>query len=182
MLRYLSETRQHGLNYFPGKINFNGFVGSGYAGFTSWRKSRSGYILKLGSATCRFGGRKQASVALSTGEAEYFALTLAAQEALWIIRVLPGGRNKLHGSVCIHSYDQCALNWAVGEKYPSGHPKHIDVKILFVRNLVKRNVDETKYIPRELTDVDLLTNPIEPNNIKAILNRIGLGQNIKEEC
>lgn len=182
VLRYLRGTCDLGLLYQPGSLQLSGFVDSDFAGDTTDRKSMSGYLVKLGSATCMFGARKQASVALSTAEAEYYALTLAAQEIMWIVRVLREGGFDVEEPVPIRSDNQCAIEWATGERCPSGRAKHIDVKVHFIRNLVKHNVLRVDYVPSELNDSDILTKPLPPASAIAIMERIGLGQGPEEEC
>jgi len=54
------------------------------------RKSTSGGIFNLGSATVSWYNRKQRSVALSSVEAEYMAASQAACEAIWMQKILVG--------------------------------------------------------------------------------------------
>lgn len=137
VLRYLRGTCDHGILYYPGSLDLRGYVDSDFAGDTSDRKSMSGYLLKLGSATCLFGARKQESVVLSTAEAEYYALTFAGQEITWTVRVLRECGLEVDVPGPIRPDNQCAIEWAAGERRPSGRAKHIDIKVNLVRNLVK---------------------------------------------
>ena len=47
------------------------------------RKSISGYCVFIGNVVALWGSKKQNSVALSTIEAEYMALTYGIKEVLW---------------------------------------------------------------------------------------------------
>ena len=69
-------------------IDCTGFSDADWAGDIDDRKSTSGYLLKIGSGPVSWRSRKQSCVALSTAETEYVALTLAAQEAIWLNRLL----------------------------------------------------------------------------------------------
>ena len=83
-------------NYIVGTINFElrftGGLSIDCTGFsdTNWAydiddcESISGYLFKAGGEPVSQRSRKQSCVALSTAEAEYMALTLAAQEAIWL--------------------------------------------------------------------------------------------------
>jgi hypothetical protein len=84
VLRYLRGTVNMALVYRNGEKHLNAFVDTDYAGDTVDRKSMSGYFVKIGDAVCIWGSKKQIAVALSTCEAEYHALTMAAQEVVWI--------------------------------------------------------------------------------------------------
>ena len=49
---------------------------------TDTRRSTSGYVFKIANSTVSWYSKRQSSVAKSTTEAEYIALSLAAQEAI----------------------------------------------------------------------------------------------------
>ncbi|KAK9694594.1 hypothetical protein QE152_g33438 [Popillia japonica] len=66
---------------------FIGFIDSDWAGDGVDRKSTAGYIFKVFGCTVSWASRKQATVALSSTEAEYVALDLATIEA-WPLREL----------------------------------------------------------------------------------------------
>ena len=52
------------------------------------RKSYSGYVLFVGDSLIAWKCKKQSSVALSTAEAEYMALTLITTEVVWVRNLL----------------------------------------------------------------------------------------------
>ena len=57
---------------------------SDYAGDLDKRRSTSGYVFTLAGAPVCWRCTLQSTVALSTTEAEYMALTEAVKEALWL--------------------------------------------------------------------------------------------------
>ena len=85
ILRYLKGTSNHGLLYKKASSsNCVGYSDSDWAGDTDDRKSTSGYVFLVGDTAITWKSKKQSCVALSTAEAEYIALSQAAQEALWL--------------------------------------------------------------------------------------------------
>lgn len=88
--------------------------------------------------------------------------------------------------VPILSDNQSAINWATGERCPSGRTKHIDVYIHFIRELVRDSVIKVVYVPSEDNDADNLAKPVGPTVLKRTMGRItlgpGFGGAIKEEC
>ena len=85
ILRYLKGTSNLGLLYrenTPAEVI--GYSDADWAGDVGDRKSTSGYIFLLGGAAISWKSSKQTCVALSTAEAEYVALSAAAQEAMWL--------------------------------------------------------------------------------------------------
>ena len=82
LLRYLKGSVSMGFDYTPGNMDFVMFVDSDHAADITDRKSTSGYIGKVGKAIVHWGARKQNSTALSTCEAEYVAMSVAARRKL----------------------------------------------------------------------------------------------------
>lgn len=82
ILRYLRKTIDYAL-VFKGELAFlAGYSDSDWAGDYDTRKSTSGYVFSVGSATISWSSKLQATVALSTCEAEYIGQTNATKEAI----------------------------------------------------------------------------------------------------
>ena len=76
IFRYLEFTPELGLWYSSGSSLFlRGFSDADHAGCRIDRKSTSGTCQLLGTSLVSWSSRKQASVSLSTTEAEYIAAT-----------------------------------------------------------------------------------------------------------
>ena len=85
ILRYLKGTINHGLFY--GKKNdltVSTFSDADWAGSMNDKRRISGYVFLLGTTTISWSSKKQPTVALSSTEAEYRAMTNATCEAMWI--------------------------------------------------------------------------------------------------
>ena len=98
-MRYLKGTQDLGLLYCKHSTALTciGYSDADWGGSLNDRKSISGYVFQWSGAAVSWRSRKQASVALSTAEAEYIALSATAQEALRI-RQLIGDITA--GSIC----------------------------------------------------------------------------------
>ena len=60
------------------------FADSDWAGCATTRKSTTGFLIKVFGATIHYGSRTQATIALSSAEAELYAINIGATEALHI--------------------------------------------------------------------------------------------------
>ena len=85
VLRYLQATPTHGIRF----IGFSdgdlvGYSDADWAGDIESRRSTSGYVFMLNSGCISWRSKKQRTVALSSTEAEYMALSEAIQEAVWL--------------------------------------------------------------------------------------------------
>lgn len=84
ILKYLKGTKDRGIVYGQGTLTIEGYSDSDWAGDKDSRKSTSGYIFMLNGGPVSWCSKRQPTVALSSTEAEYIALTLAAKEATWL--------------------------------------------------------------------------------------------------
>ena len=84
MLRYLAGSPERGIT-FGGKkkLKLTGYSDSDWAGDHADQKSTSGFIFMLNGVPISYASKKQAVIALSSTEAEYIALNLAAREVIW---------------------------------------------------------------------------------------------------
>ena len=80
VLGYLYRTKHLGLRYRADSQPARGYSDSDWA----VKHSTSGYVFMYNSAAINWGSKKQASVALSSCEAEIMAASLAASEAVHI--------------------------------------------------------------------------------------------------
>ena len=65
-----------------------GYSDADWAGDQEDRKSTSRYLSQIAGRLISWRSKKQDTVALSTAEAEYAALSSAAQEAVWLRRMM----------------------------------------------------------------------------------------------
>ena len=78
VLRYLQATPTHSIR-FSGSINGNliGYSDADWASDIETRRSTSGYVFIFNGGCISWGSKKQRTVALSSTEAEYMALSEA---------------------------------------------------------------------------------------------------------
>ena len=82
ILRYLKGTPTYGLMYMTSGDTSGTLIGysdADWAGDVNDRKSTSGYLFMMSGAAVSWKSQKQTCVALSTVEAEFIALSAAAQ-------------------------------------------------------------------------------------------------------
>ena len=86
---------------------------SDYGGDITDRKSMTGIFVKLGSSPCAWISRKQKTVALSTCEAEYRAMTDAGKEVVWFRKLMFEAGYEVDYAVPLKSDNQAAIDWAI---------------------------------------------------------------------
>ena len=92
MIRYLQGTRYMRHNLRPKvqtqdkriPLNINTYTDANWASRQTTRKSTTEIVLYFFGAAVHYGSRTQATIALSSGESELYAIGTAAQESLYI--------------------------------------------------------------------------------------------------
>jgi len=173
VLRYLKGTKDLGLIYEPGLKPLIGFVDSDWGSCTIDRRSHTGYTFLLGGGPISWDSRKQKTVALSSTEAEYMALTDATKEAIFLSRFLASLNLKDLASVKLYSDNMGALKLA---KNPVFHArsKHIDIRVHFIREILKNGDIEVNHISTDDMAADILTKKLARPKHEACVKMLGL--------
>jgi hypothetical protein len=158
-----------------------GFADADYAADKADRKSTLGYVFTLAGGAISWRSTKQRSVATSTTEAEYIAMSSAAKQALWIQQLLRDiGYGKYTGDNPFQSKirgdNESALSLI---KNPRIHErsKHIDVAYHHVRDLVAQGRIQINYTPTTQMLADGLTKPLAGAIFKLFVQGLGLSIN-----
>ncbi|WVZ84416.1 hypothetical protein U9M48_031453 [Paspalum notatum var. saurae] len=149
--RYLKFTPELGLWYFSGSsLSLSGFSDANHAGCQIDRKSTSGTCRLLGTSLVSWSSRKQASVALSTPEAEYL---------LWMKATLSDFGLRF-GRIPLLVDSTSATSVA---KNPILHSrtKHIDVRFHFLRDHYEKGDIDLVHVVSANQLADIFTKPLE---------------------
>ena len=127
IFRYLKGTIDLKLQYRSTGEKMLGYSDADWANDSDDRHSTTGNVFTMSGGAISWLSQKQATVALSTAEAEYIALGSATQEAIWLNQLLTDLKIDTKGSIEILEDNQSAIAMA---KNSIGHKrtKHIDIK------------------------------------------------------
>jgi hypothetical protein len=165
LLEYVKNTHHYGLRYTrpTGEIQLegllHGYSDADWAGQVEDRRSTSGYVFKLAGGPISWQSKTQKSVALSTAEAEYMALSDAAKEAMHLRALLTVLGISTEAKTVIYEDNQAAIKIA---ENPVLHDrtKHIDIRYHFVRELVESLKIDVVYINTVDMIADLMTKAV----------------------
>ena len=113
-----------------------GYSDADWAGDVDTRRSTSGYVFKIGDAAISWCSKKQITVAKSSTEAEYVALSAAAQEAIWLRRLLMDIGFGNSGPTVLYEDNNGAIELSKNPKHHN-RTKHIDISHHFTRERVE---------------------------------------------
>ena len=145
-----------GLTYQSDRKPITGYVDADWGGCIEDRQSHTGYIFLLNGSSISWDSRKQWTVALSTTEAEYMAMSECAKEAIYLQRFLRELGFSNLALLTMYCDNRSALKLSENPVYHS-RSKHIDIRHHFVRDMLKDKSFEVKHVPTENQIADFLT-------------------------
>jgi len=171
VLRYLNDDPSKGIRYtktkdFDGKIRIVAYVDSDWAGCVDTRRSTMGYIIKVANGPTSWKSKTIKSLALSSCEAEFVALSEVCRELMWMCRFLDELGIPYHIPE-IHCDSSSDIRWA---EDPVQHQrnKHVELKYYYCRDLVTGDKVRVFKIHTTLNCSDIMTKPVG----KQILDKL----------
>jgi len=131
-----------------------GYVDSDYASDLDKRRSLTGYVFTIGGCAVSWKASLQATVALSTTEAEYMAISNACKEAIW----LRGLYSELCGVTSCTTIN-CAICLTKDQMFHE-RTKHIDVRYHFIRGVIAEGDIKVCKINTCDNPANMLTKPV----------------------
>ena len=146
---------------------------SDWAGCTSTRKSTSGVLCSVLGATISALSRTQQTLALSSGEAELYALGLGVAESLFIKSlVLEAG---FATSCNITLFTDSSAGKSMSNRWGTiRKTKHIELRFLFVQELITSGIITVRKILGTLNPADILTKYVSKDTLERHLSNAGV--------
>lgn len=176
IFRYLKATTNYKLLY-SGSESLAGFSDADWASDVDKRRSCTGYVFTLCGGAISWGSKRQPTVALSSTEAEYMAMSSAVQEAFWLKQFGQNFDPSIRDQpISIACDNQSALALAETDCFRA-RSKHIDVRHHFIRDRIADRVVAVSYISTEKMVADNLTKAVPSS--KHLFCCDGMGLSIK---
>lgn len=173
VLRYLKGSLKLGLKYRRTGDPVKGYVDADWANCPVDRKSYTGHTFVLGGTPVSWESRKQRTVALSSTEAEYMALTEAAKQATYIQRFLEELEYNGGDTVTILCDSNGARMIAENPVF-HGRTKHIDIRHHYVREALSRGNLTVEYVSTDNMPADFLTKGLAAPKFRKCLMLLGM--------
>ena len=198
-LRYLKETWDYGLYYKTDKMkditlvtNDNcddmktfheaqgvndSIVGYSDASFGGEKGhfSRTGWLYMVGGCAATWCTKKQSMVALSSTEAETYALSEASKEAIFLQEFCKeiGEANEDTPPMKIYE-DNTSCIAIVTNPIAHARSKHFAVRSAFIRDMIEKKKIEILWCPTKLMIADILTKALDPTQHQYLTRLMGM--------
>jgi hypothetical protein len=180
VLRYLKGSMDLGILLDPtsrtpsgSTLQLVGYCDASFASDVNTRRSVTGYTFLLSGCCVTWFAGRQASVSLSTTEAEYVALSDGCKEAVWLRRLLSEiGQPQLKPTPLMEDNQACI---AIAEN-PRDHSrtKHIDLKFHHIRERIADGEVSVEYVPTADQIADIFTKGLPKPAFTFLRDALGI--------
>jgi len=174
VLHYLKGTAALGvfLNKAP-TFDLLAYCDADWASCSHSRRSVSGFVIFLGQTLISWKSKKQATLSLSSAEAEYRSLRQVTAELSWLSRLLHELTITSITPIPVKCDNLAAIYIA---KNPVFHErtKHIELDCHFVRHKLMEGLISLTYVPTKAQLADICTKPPLGRAHHSILSKLGV--------
>ena len=109
---------------------------------------------------------------------------MAAQEAVWLWKLLAGLSGQSLEPTVIHCDNQSCVKMSIN-LVQHDRTKHVEMKYHYVPEMVQRRAVELRYVPTDEQIADVLTKPLGQGKFVYFQDRLGVVENVslaEREC
>jgi Reverse transcriptase (RNA-dependent DNA polymerase) len=151
------------------------YCDSDYAGCKTTAKSTYGYLFTVAGGPISWKSKRSTTVALSTLEAEYTAISESVREIQWLHGLYREMQFPIQGPILLHSDNQGAISTANDPKHHN-RTKHTLVRFEYVRQEVRKSTVAIQYLDTASMPADGLTKPLNTTKFSVFVSLMGLQQ------
>jgi hypothetical protein len=174
VIGYIKNTLDYGLTYSRDTdFSPHAFVDADYGGCQDTRRSTSGYVFIMAGGPVTWSSKRQATVALSTVEAEYVAMSRCAQQMVWMQSWLREVEVEFSVPSLMKGDSRGAIALTRNTK-DHGKVKHIDIRHHYIRELLQSGVITIEQVPSSDNLADLFTKPLPRDHHHSLLTSLNI--------
>lgn len=174
-VKYLIGTKDHEL-HLNNPASQQSLIMFSDANFGECRlngKSNSGMICFINGGPISWSSRKQSYVALSTCEAEFYAISEAVKETLWLRKLLAEFTGPITSPTKLYNDNMASISMITNGNFMQ-RTKYVGVRGHYIADWIKRDVIDLDHCATEYNTADLLTKPLNSVRIATLRTSAGL--------
>jgi hypothetical protein len=173
IIRYVASTLDAKITYDgKSKEGFIAYADADWAGDPINRKSVTSYVVKLAGSVVSWKSRKQKTLAHSSTEAEYMALSDASRQISWIQNLYKEIGFKIESTILCG--DNQGAIFIGSNPTTEKRTKHIDIRFHYIRECIEEGKIILYYIPTKEQIADILTKNLSFDKFKYLRSKLGL--------
>ena len=148
------------------------YTDSDWAADKIWQHSVTGYFFKLANSIISWRSHAQKTVALSSTEAEYMAISDSSWQAIWIKTLIKELGIKIR-SILIYGDNQGSI-FIASTAVQESPTKHINIHYHYICELVVAKEVELQFMPGEMNPANMFTKNLQKIKFTQFWNQLGL--------
>ena len=153
------------------------YTNSDWAADKIWQHSITGYFFKLAKGIISWRSHAQKTIALSSMEAEYMAISDCSRQVIWIKTLIKELRIKIK-SIPIYGDNQGSI-FIASNAVQESHTKHINICYHYICELVVAKEVELQFMPGEMNPANMFTKNLQKVKFTQFRNQLGLEFSVK---
>ena len=147
------------------------YTDADWAGCRKTRKSTSGGLVMKGDHCIKFWSNTQASILLSTAEAELVAMVKGVCEAKGVAAIMKDMTGKDHGAIGVYTDASAAIGMV--QRKGAGKVRHIDVGMLWIQQHCRSGKVDVKKVAFKSNPADIFTKAVPAEVMWGHMGAIG---------
>ena len=172
-LRIQPKTRTRDPEGEPELLSVEAYHDSDWAGCRDTRRSTSGGMIYFEGAVLSFWSRTQTTIALSSCEAELYAINMATIEALNVKSTIEELIKNCKTNITIYT-DSSSAKSITSRRGVTRKTKHIELRQLFVQDLVANGTLQVTKVGTLSNPADIFTKFVSSDTIQRQLHAVGV--------
>lgn len=174
IFRYLQGTIKYRLRYTVSESSeMLCYTDSDWASDPDSRRSCAGHVVTMANGAISWSSKRQRTVALSSTEAEYMAMTSAVCDVLWMQQLVTELDSHGKEKITILCDNTSAISMAENDAFRP-RTKHTDIRHHYVREKVESGAIGIKYVPTDKNVADSLTKAVTKQKHIFCATKMGL--------
>ena len=177
LINFVGKTKDKGLKMkFSGKKpwEIEGYSNSDFAGNKNGRKSVTGMVILVSEVPISWKSKGQATVTLSSTEAEYVALCDVVREVKFITQVLISLNIEFKKPINVY-VDNIGAIFLTENRNSGEKTKHIDVKYHYIREQIDEGLIQVRFVKSQENLADLFTKNLKGETYKYHADKLLTG-------
>lgn len=135
------------------------YTDSDWASDIDTRRSCAGHVVNMSGGAVNWSSKRQATVALSSTEAEYMAASTAVCDVIWLKQLADELNRGADKSITVFCDNESAIKLAKSDAF-CPRTKQIDIRFHHLRQKIENGSINIQYISTDKNAADMLTKEV----------------------
>ena len=177
LISYLYTTKEYDL-VIEGDLNITAYSDASLHDDLTTGRSTGGIVLFLGKSPVIWKSKRQATVALSSTEAELYSAVEATKEVIWLQNFLKELGFTVKTPTILYQDNKSTIITLTQPKINT-RMKHINIRTHWIKEILEKNLITIKYIPTTENIADILTKGLAFKQHWKLMNNLNLKTKLK---